>query len=375
MRRLTYCTNIHPGESWEDVRANIEGHLLGVKRSVSPGGVFPIGLRLSGAAVQELDDDEADMFREWCERNDTYVLTVNAFPHGRFHGVAVKERVYDPDWRDPVRVDYTKAVADRLAEWMPTDAPGSISTVPIAWAASFDQSDWDIVRKNVREAVEHVAEVSTLYGSSFVLAFEPEPGCVVETTDQAIELFDRLALPDELQPYAGICFDCCHQAVEFEDPVQSFTRIRDAGIPIGKVQVSSSLRARGAEIANLLAFDEPTYLHQVVARDEDGGLHRGADLPRFFGPGGPGRVAAARLTECRVHFHVPIFADHLGPCGTTRFFLEELLPQIDPSIPLEVETYSFDVLPPALRNDSVVDSIARELSWVQQRYDESDRRS
>ena len=76
-------------------------------------------------------DEEADGFREWCERNDVYVLTVNAFPYGRFHGVAVKERVYDPDWRDPARVDYTKAVADRLGEWLPTDAPGSISTVPI----------------------------------------------------------------------------------------------------------------------------------------------------------------------------------------------------------------------------------------------------
>lgn len=375
MRRLTYCTNIHPGESWADARSNLEGHLLGVKADVAPGESFPIGLRLSGQAVLEIDDEEARRFHDWCRENGTYVLTINAFPHGRFHGVSVKERVYDPDWRDPARAEYTMRVADRLAEWLPEDAPGSISTVPIAWGPSFADGDWKIVRRNVDAVIEHLDGLAQKSGKALVLAFEPEPGCVVETTDQAIELFERLAVPESRAHLAGLCFDCCHQAVEFEDPVSSFDRLVDAGIPIGKVQVSSSLRARADEIPELISFDEPTYLHQVVARDEAGELHRAADLPAFFGPGGRGRDEGARLTEARVHFHVPIFAEHLGRCGTTRFFLEELLPHLDESIPLEVETYSFDVLPAELRRESVAESIARELQWVQQRYDAPNRRS
>lgn len=363
-RRLTYCTNIHPGESWLDARRNLESHLLGVKAAIAPDEPFPIGLRLSGQAVQEIGADESARFRDWCAETGTYVLTVNGFPHGRFHGAGVKVRVYDPDWRDPARAAYTIAIADRLVEWLPADVPGSISTVPIAWAASFDDEDWGAVRANVLRVVEHLDRLATKSGKPLVLAFEPEPGCVVETTHQAIALFDRLALPDRLGRHVGLCYDCCHQAVEFEDPVESLATLEKAGVRIGKVQVSSSLRASSDEIENLRTFDEPTYLHQVVARDEAGGLHRFSDLPGFFADG-----AAARsdLTEARVHFHVPIFAEHLGPCGTTRFFLEELLPRVAPEIPLEIETYSFDVLPAELRAESVVDSLARELRWAQQR--------
>lgn len=375
VRRLTYCTNIHPGESWADARRNLEAHLLGVKAAVSPTAPFPIGLRLSGQAVAEIDDAESMRFRDWCDQSDAYVLTVNGFPHGRFHGVAVKERVYDPDWRDPERAEYTKAIADRLAEWVPSDAPASISTVPIAWAPSFSDDDWPLVRRNVLAVVEHLDRLAGRTSKTMVLAFEPEPGCVVETTEQAVALFDRLALPDGLRRYAGLCYDCCHQAVEFEEPRSSFARLQRAGIPIGKVQVSSSLRARGDEIANLLAFDEPTYLHQVIARDVEGNLHRAPDLPAFFGPGGRGRAEGPALEECRVHFHVPIFAEHLGPVGTTQSFLDDLLPALDEELALEVETYSFDVLPAELRHDSVAESIARELRWAQQRYHASNRSS
>jgi len=373
VRRLTYCTNIHPGESWADVRANLESHLIAVKAGVSPTEAFPIGLRLSAQAVDELTDEESRRFREWCEVNDLYVLTVNGFPYGRFHGTSVKERVYEPDWRSKERVAYTRGIADRLVEWLPEGVPGSISTAPIAFTNGFAEDDWPHVRANVRAAVEHLDDLAQRHGRSIVLAFEPESACVVETTEQAVELFDRLALPPALASRAGLCFDCCHQAVEFEDPAESLRTIQAAGIVIGKVQVSSALHAHGEEIERLLQFDEPTYLHQVVARDVDGALHRAADLPEFFGGNGRGRDASTRssIEECRVHFHVPIFAEHLGPCGTTRFFLEDVLPRLDPAIPLEVETYSFDVLPEDLRMSSVGDSIVRELRWARQRIDAS----
>jgi hypothetical protein len=137
-------------------------------------------------------------------------------------------------------------------------------------------------------------------------------------------------------------------------------------VTIGKVQVSSALRATREEMAMLEPFAEPIYLHQVVARGEDETLHRYDDLPRFLAERVPHGEPGPTIEECRVHFHVPIFADHLGPCGTTRFFLEAILPELDTETPLEVETYTWDVLPRELRTTSVAESIVRELRWVEQ---------
>lgn len=365
---LTYCTNIHPGEAWADVRRNLSAHALAVKRAISPQRPFPLGLRVSGRAARELGPDEAKRFRDWCESQGCFVPTLNGFPHGRFHGPGVKRRVYLPDWRDPERAAYTRRLADLLAGWLPAGVAGSISSVPVAFAADFDAADWPGVRRHLLATLEHLRALRETRGADIVLALEPEPGCVLDRTADLAPFLERMALPPALADRLGLCFDCCHQAVGFEDPLEALERVAGAGVRIAKVQVSSSLRAVGDEIPGLARFDEPSYLHQVVARRRDGSLRRHADLPELFAAGLDG------LVECRVHFHVPIFAAHLGACGTTRDFLERILPRLDPSIPLEVETYSFDVLPAELRATSVSDSIARELLWVTGVLDAAHRR-
>ena len=364
---LTYCTNIHPGEAWADVLRNLEEHLLAVKAQVSPDTPFPVGIRLSNRAANELDPRESGRFRDWCERHDCFVLTVNGFPYGQFHGGVVKEKVYSPDWRDPARGAYTKRLADLLADWLPVGVEGSISTAPIAFKPLFDPADWPPVRRNLMDVLEHLDRIHQDRGVKIVLALEPEPCCVLETMPEVVALFERMSFPQSLSDLVGVCFDCCHQAVEFEEPAASLQLLAEAGIPIGKVQVSSSLRARGEEIGQLEGFAEPTYLHQVVARAGDGTLRRYTDLPHFA------QEKAEPPDECRVHFHVPVFADHLGHCGTTRFFLEDILPRLDPVIPLEIETYSWDVLPGELRQGPVAKSIVRELEWVKETIDATDR--
>ncbi len=359
VRALTYCTNIHPGESWSDVRANLEDHLLGVKARVSPERRFPIGLRVSGRAASELDAQESRRFQAWCEENDCFVLTVNGFPHGRFHGAGVKERVYLPDWRDPARAEYTLRLADLLADWLPEGVAGSISTVPLAYRQGFEDEHWAAVRQQLEAVLTHLARIFDERGVEIALALEPEPRCMLEQTSEVVAFFERMDFPPKLGSFLALCYDCCHQAVEFEDPDTSLAALRAAGVPIAKVQVSSSLCARGDEIEALPGFDEPTYLHQVVARSASGDLHRFDDLPDFAAA-----LRVERFIEARSHFHIPIFSEHLGPCGTTRFFLEEFLPKVDPSIPFEVETYSWDVLSPELRGSDVVDDIARELTWA-----------
>ncbi len=367
---LTYCTNIHPGDAWADVLRNLEDHALQVKRACSSERSFPLGLRLSAQAAFELDDARIRDFAGWCDTHDCHVLTLNGFPYGAFHGTRVKEAVYRPDWRDSRRAAYTMRLADILAQWTPGDRATSISTVPVACRDGFAAEDWAPVRAHLLEVLAHLARVRERGGPLIRLALEPEPHCVLETTDEAIDFFERMAFPASLSEHVGLCFDCCHQAVEFEEPADCLARLARAGIRVVKVQVSSALRARGARLVDLLSFDEPTYLHQAVARRVDGRLLRFADLPdlaRWLERGEP-------IDECRVHFHVPIFLETLGDVDTTRFFLEDCLPRIAPGTPLEVETYSFGVLPQSLRVDSVGSAIARELNWVKERLDAANGR-
>lgn len=359
MRQLTYCSNIHPGESWQHVLENLESHGLCVKQQVSPSAAFPLGLRISQQASLELGAEQIAHFRHWCITHDCYLLTINGFPYGTFHDQVVKEAVYDPDWRTAARVDYTKRLAD-LAVALTTRARDlSISTVPVAFKRNFVASDWPLVRQHLMQVLEHLQAIYKKTGIRVRLALEPEPCCVLETIDEVVDFFARMNFPSELQEFVGICFDCCHQAVEFETAADLLARLAAANIAIVKVQVSSALRAEGEAIQHLLQFNEPVYLHQVVARS-DRGLERFADLPEFAQALARGCV----YDECRVHFHVPIFIEQLGSCSTTRFFLEDFLPRLDKTIPLEVETYSFKNLPPKLRRYSVGASIARELQWV-----------
>ncbi|PMS17102.1 xylose isomerase [Trinickia dabaoshanensis] len=362
---LTYCTNIHPGDAWVDVLRNLDEHALEVKRACSPERSFPLGLRLSAQAARELDDTKIRDFGDWCHRHGCHVLTLNGFPYGAFHGTRIKEAVYRPDWRDARRVAYTKRLADILVQWTPNSQESSISTVPVAWRDGFSAEHWPLVRTHLLDMLSHLARVRDRSGALIRLALEPEPHCMLETIDETVGFFERMAFPASLSEHIAVCFDCCHQAVEFEGPAECLARLASAGIRVAKVQVSSALRAHGARIAGLLKFDEPTYLHQAVGRRRDGQLLRFADLPdlgRWLERGEP-------LEECRVHFHVPVFLAELGEVDTTRFFLEDCIPRLDRGTPLEVETYSFGVLPESLRLDSVARSVVRELNWVRETLD------
>lgn len=322
-------------------------------------------MRLSARAAFDLDDAEIDRFADWCNAKGCYVLTLNGFPYGSFHDTAVKETVYLPDWRDPRRVAYTNRLADILARWTPRGRTSSISTVPVACRNGFATDHWATVRTHLLDTLTHLARLHERGGPLIRLALEPEPYCVLEQTSETLEFFERMKFPASLADYIGLCFDCCHQAVEFEEPADCLTQLTRAEIRVVKVQVSSALRARGSAIQNLLQFDEPTYLHQAVLRRQNGELERFSDLPGLARWLERGEAA----DECRVHFHVPIFLAELGAVGTTRFFLEDFLPRVAPGTPLEVETYSFGVLPPSLRLDSLGGSIARELNWVKETLD------
>lgn len=360
-RLITYCTNIHPGNSWEETFAALKRHIPIVKAAVSADCSFPIGLRLSHQAAMELTAEENKAFTAWLAEHDCFVPTINGFPFGTFHHQRIKEQVYLPDWRSSERTDYTLRLANLLASWLPDGVTGSISTVPLGFRSTIKSGDHSGIRQQLEFVLTSLARIFDQTGKTIMLALEPEPGCVVETTDEVCSFFEGLTLPHGLMKHLGICYDCCHQAVEFENPMDSLDRLLSAGIPLAKVQVSSALQFRGEDVGDVPGVDEPCYLHQVVVRRRNGELLRYADLPVAISS-----HERKSGDQWRCHFHVPLFHAGAGVAGTTQEFLRQFLPMVPAHVLLEVETYTWDVLPAELRGDDVTESIIREIQWLQE---------
>lgn len=380
---LTYCLNIHPTQTWAEVRAALTGPVRAVKARISPDAPFAVGLRFAGEALAELQDSgkRADL-RAIIAAEGYRAVTVNGFPYGRFHGTRVKEDVYQPDWRSDERVRYTNALADLMAEIAPASGMVSLSTVPGTFKPLVAGAEAQMAANYLR-SVAHLVEIERKTGVRVALAIEPEPFCFLETIAEAVAFFrDHLFSGDAAQTLAaatglqldeaaaslprhlGLCYDVCHAAVEFEDAAASVAALRTAGIPVHKLQLSAALRLPRVEASSRTAladYAEPTYLHQVMRRTPQGILAH-ADLPEALALG-----AATDGEEWRVHFHVPVFIGDLGPFASTRDFLSDILAlhRSEPISPhLEVETYTWDVLPPGLRGATVDLDIARELDWV-----------
>jgi sugar phosphate isomerase/epimerase len=389
---LTYCSNIHPGETWREVNAALTSSLPRVRALLGHRGPFAVGLRLSAQAATTLEQPgELAAFREFLRAGDYYVLTINGFPYGAFHGQRVKEHVYLPDWRDDDRLDYTNRLARLLAALLADrkDIEGSVSTVPGAFRSEV-AGGADEKAMAVR-ILRHAAELAALRsrtGVTITLAIEPEPACFIETIDDAIRffhtyLFDAalvaqvskdehvMVTVDDVHRHIGLCFDACHMAVEFEEPAGALERLKAAVIRVNKVQISSALRVDPADAAAMRALDpfaEGTYLHQVVERSR-AGVTRYVDLPEAMIAA---RAKAVDFGEWRVHFHVPIFLAAMHAFGTTQPELAATIEALkrQPVCPyLEVETYTWDVLPPEYRTGDVCTAIARELAWVKARLD------
>ncbi len=382
---LTYCLNIHPGETWSENLATLRTTVLAVRDLVSPGKPFGLGLRLSAAAAAELDDPaRLTELIGFLDSEALYVFTINGFPYGRFHGGPVKENVYAPDWRSPLRRDYTNQLATILAALIPDGGAGSISTVPCSWKAWIQSAaDLGPILDHLADCVAHCASLAARR-RDILLALEPEPGCLLETTSETIEFFNahlftrgavllaaklrssEASARDLIRHHLGVCLDTCHAALQFEDPAECLRRYESAGIRVPKIQISSALRtdASPAALDALRPFAEPVYLHQVKARTAAGEILSWTDLPQALAA-----LPATAASEVRIHFHVPLHFTHSGPLHSTASLLTPgFLAAIsrDPLTHLEIETYTWDVLPPSLRSTSIEQSIAAEFRWIEQ---------
>jgi hypothetical protein len=371
---LAYCTNIHRGQNWPETFQTLNQYTLAVRDRVAPGKPYAIGLRLSNQAALELTDRKTLIdFQRWLDRENCYVFTINGFPYGTFHGGRVKELAYIPDWTTNERVEYTNRLFDLLAELLPPGLEGSISTVPGSFKPLIKtQEQVAEIRRNVWRALEHVAALSERTSKRLHLGLEPEPLCYLETSSETVEFFQQLRdehpNDDRLDRFLGVNYDCCHLAVEYEKAQSAIERLTSNRIRISKLHFSSAMQVvpTPETKAALKSFVDPVYFHQVIARNANGSLTRYLDLDEALQP--PTIPGAEREQEWRIHFHVPLH------CGASKIFnttVDHLLGVMDqlqknPSLcnHIEMETYTWEVLPPELKNRSVVDQLAGEYEWT-----------
>ena len=385
---LTYCTNIHAGESWAEIQTALDVFIPEIRRSLGYAGPFGIGLRLSAQAAATLSNrDMLARFTGQLKRLDAYVYTINAFPYGPFHGTPVKEHVYLPDWRSPQRLQFTCDVAEILTQLLPEDGFGTISTVPGGFKTDLQSKEAiaDIVAGLTTMAAK-LMRIAQVWGPVITWALEPEPACLLETVDETIAFFEEhlfgkaaieqlagitglnpAAAAATLRRHLGVCYDVCHGSVIFEDPLQAISRLQVAGIRVAKIQLSAAVKvpAMTRHSADLLqALDDGVYLHQTAFRDGNT-VHRFVDLPDALAAFSRGAVRG----EARVHCHVPLNLSPFGAIGTTQSDLLAVLQAVRDgplSSHLEIETYTWDVLPVPLRGKNKAEAIAEELRFVRQ---------
>ncbi len=394
---LTYCTNIHAGESWKDHFQALKTNIPHVKAQVSPDKPFGIGLRLSHLASLELGQEEnLSEFKAWLKESQCYVFVINGFPYGGFHHTKVKDKVHAPDWTTQDRVLYTIQLFNILSSLLPKGMEGGVSTSPLSykyWHSAVKeerQQAFDTATENVLKVVQDLIAIRESTGQVLHLDMEPEPDGLIGNGPEFISWYLHQLIPhgktylgkylglderratDAIREHVRICYDICHFAVGYEDHASILKELELQHIKVGRIQISAALKAdiapnpidRGKTVDAFRQFNESTYLHQVVARQENGSLKRYPDLPEALTDANdPG------TREWRSHFHVPLFSEDYGALQSTQSDIVKVL-QLQREKPfsdfLEVETYTWEVLPKEMRLP-LKDSIVRELEWVKAR--------
>ncbi|NMG11387.1 xylose isomerase [Brasilonema sp. UFV-L1] len=391
---LTYCTNIHPGEEWSQVFANLKQYIPALKAQLAPDKPYGIGLRLADVATRELlQGNTLAEFQSWLTELDLYVFTLNGFPFGGFHWQVVKDQVYAPDWSKQERLDYTLRLVNILAQLLPTKMEGSISTLPLSYKPWFQGNQVFLsslttsASLNLAQVVAQMAQIRAETGKLLHIDLEPEPDGFIENAAEVVDYFQTHLLPvggEYLAKHLGIsleaaealilehvrvCYDTCHFAVEYENPVSVFKQFQAAGIQVGKIQISAALQVniptdieqRRQVKQRLLPFAESTYLHQVIARESTGQLRHYTDLEKALPD-----LDNTTDREWRIHFHVPIFIRDYQHLQSTQDDISSVLDllQINHACShLEIETYTWEVLPHQMKLDLLA-SIQREYEWV-----------
>lgn len=391
-----YCTNVHPGTTLDEILANLEQHVVGVRRELNLSGWFPVGLWLSESAVAELQSPTQHVRLAECfSQHQLLPRTLNGFPCGDFHLPSVKHTVYQPTWAEPRRLAFTQRLAELQAGWLGPGQSGTLSTLPLGWPQPpWTPAQFQTAADNLLEFAQYAAALFDRTGCEVRLCLEPEPGCIWSTSSDLVRFFEEYLFRDSTvesraRRFLGVCHDVCHSAVMFEPQSTSIDNYLAAGISIFKVQASAALvanlshgdaRRSSQLLEQLRRFAEPRYLHQTQV----GGGPFFQDLPDALE--WQGQCAADQhlwAKEWRIHFHVPLFADKLlGGLSSTQSEIRNCLNALHQQAgydrrswqqgdwDLEVETYAWHVLPAELQVERLPVGIAREIKWLESLLDE-----
>ncbi len=279
----------------------------------------------------------------------------------------MKEQVYAPDWTTRERLEYTNQLFDLIAQLVPEGVEGSVSTLPGSFK-EFIRGEEPVaeIRRNLWRCLDHIARLSDRTGRVLHLGLEPEPLGLFETTQETVAFFDRLVAErpgdQRVLHHVGVNYDTCHLAVEYENPREAVLRLQRHGIRISKLHLSSALKVAPTDEVRraLAAFADDVYLHQVIARN-------GSALTRYRDLDVALAQAPADDEEWRIHFHIPLHCPTSALFDNTSDHLLGVLGllQQDPTLcsHLEMETYTWEVMPAELKNRSVVDQLVGEYDW------------
>ena len=371
---LAYCTNIHRGEGWNETFHGLNQYTLKVKEKVSQSDPFAIGLRLGYKAALELSESGSgnlDEFIKWLDHNNCYIFSINGFPYGQFHGSRVKEQVYSPDWTFDSRVEYTNLLFDILAEILPSGMSGSVSTLPGSFKEFIqdDTQQGNVIIENLARCGKHINDLIEKTGKDLHLGLEPEPLGWFENTPETLSFFKRFRNihGDEFDNVIGVNYDTCHLAIEYENAKESLLLLKNNNIKISKIHLSSALKLKPNQqtVDSLKEYQDDVYLHQVIARLQNGDLIRFKDLPDAIENFLKGNF---NDDEWRVHFHIPLHASPDSLFDDTRDHIKDTLSVLssDPEMckHLEMETYTWEVLPNSMQSNSVIDQLSLEYDWT-----------
>ncbi|MEM7474473.1 MAG: metabolite traffic protein EboE [Planctomycetota bacterium] len=385
-----YCTNVHAGTTLAQAKTNLLHFASPVAQSLSINGSLPLGLWLAEDAATALDaPGEAEAFRDWLRENHFSAYTLNGFPQGDFHQSVVKHAVYEPTWLSPSRLNYTFSLARVLSRLLPENALGSISTLPLGWPHfPWSEDDFAMAASKLLKLANELERLHHETGREIVVAIEPEPGCVLNTAPEIVQFFEnyifRSSDSKAARRYLSVCHDICHSGVMFEPQQEALASYLDAGIRVGKVQVSSAVHVpwencstaeeSQAVLEQLQTFNEPKYLHQATRCGPNGRLKELCDDISFALQNW---IRTTPEHNWRVHFHVPIFVLEFGSLATTQSDITEATAFLESNKAqqvadtnwftghYEVETYAWPVLPESLAANDLSEGITRELRHFQ----------
>lgn len=379
---LGYCSNIHPGEKWEEHFAELKKYVPKVKARVCPDKPFGLGLRIANQASIDLlaNPNLLEELKNWLATENIFVYTLNGFPYGGFHQTRVKDDVHKPDWTTKERLEYTKRLADILVQLLPDFIESAgISTSPLSYKFWWNESTVDAAMEqataHIIELADYLNQIKEKTGKHLHLDIEPEPDGFLGDHAEFVAWYTKKLLPasfnqERIKEHIQICFDVCHYGVSFDAIATSLDELKEKGIRIGKIQISSALKVDLSEdfeskINTLSQYREPVYLHQVRAKKADGEAVAFGDLDEALD------TIDTSYQEARVHFHVPIFLENYGNIGSTQAqIVESIAYQKKYAITqqMEIETYTWGVLPNEFQKP-MEESVAREVHWVLNQLD------